>query len=134
VHCSRARYYYELESSPRVPPLTDAEAYWGKSTPWVPARATVGSMARTTHEPPRTTRAGGGGRNVRCRAGKYCCPVAHNFWRATGSIVISFFACFFAAQTKKQKKTTIFFFHHCGRVLLLVVLLLFSPPAQAPVP
>jgi len=63
-------------------------------------------MARTMHDPPRTTRAGGGGRNVRYRAGKYCCPVAHNFWRATGSIVISFFcffalACFFAAQTKK---------------------------------
>jgi hypothetical protein len=67
----------------RVGPFTylflfpDAEAYWGKSTPGVPARATVGSMARTSHEPPRTTRAGGGGgRNVRCRAGKYCCPVA----------------------------------------------------------
>jgi hypothetical protein len=75
----------------------DAEAYWGKSTPGVPALAMVGSMARTTHEPPHTTRARGGGLNVRCRAGKYCRPVVHNFWRATGSIVISFFAPYYVA-------------------------------------
>ena len=86
-------------------------------------------MARTMHDPPRTTRAGGGGRNVRCRAGKYCCPVAHNFWRATGSIVISFFLLLLAFLLLKQKV-----FHHCGRVLLLLVLLLFSPQAQAPAP
>ncbi len=52
--------------------LTNVEAYWGKSTPGVLVRATVGSVAHITYELSRTTRAGGGGRNVKCNANKYC--------------------------------------------------------------